>query len=73
MSEPPIKFSREWRFQKPSQPAAFTHALQREHNAPVTPFLPRSIARVRKASYEAVKNVSISRKPLTFRSKSKRK
>jgi hypothetical protein len=53
--------------------AAFKAALQREHNAPVTPFLPRSVARVRKASYEAIKDESIKRKPNDFRSKRRRK
>ncbi len=52
---------------------AFRAALLREHNVPVTPFLPRSVARVRKASYEAIKDESIKRKPSTFRSKRPRK
>jgi hypothetical protein len=29
----------------------FKRALQREHNAPVQPYLPRSIARIRQESY----------------------
>ncbi len=51
---------------------AFRAALKREHNVPVQPFLPRSIARVRKAAYEAVKDESIKRKPNQFRSKRRR-
>jgi hypothetical protein len=53
--------------------AEFRLALLREHNAPVTPFLPRSVAAVRKASYEAIKNESIKHKPNEFRSKRRRK
>ncbi len=53
--------------------AAFRAALARTHNAPVTPFLPRSVAAIRKASYEAIKDESIKRKPSTFRSKRARK
>jgi len=53
--------------------AAFRAALKRPHNASVTPYLPRSIARVRKAAYEAVKDESIKRKPNDFRSKRRRK
>lgn len=49
---------------------AFRAALKREHNAPVTPFLPRSIAAIRKKSY--VPN-ALMRKPLTFRTKRRRK
>jgi hypothetical protein len=53
--------------------AAFRAALARPHNAPVTPFLPRSVAQIRKASYEAIKDESIKKKPNNFRSKRPRK
>jgi hypothetical protein len=51
--------------------AAFILALEREHNAPVTPFLPRSIARIRKATY--IGSEMIGSKQPTFRSKTRRK
>lgn len=55
----------------PSKPSvAFLRALQREHNAPATPFLPRSIAAIRKATYLPD---MVGRKPLDFRSRKKRK
>lgn len=53
-----------------SSEAAFRAALKREHNAPVTPYLPRSVAAIRKRSY--VPN-ALMRKPLTFRTKRRRK
>ena len=59
------------RFKTPGDTFAFRQALQREHNAPVEEFLPRSVANIRKATYR--KEEMIGRKEPDFRSRKKRK
>lgn len=52
------------------QPAAWLHALARPHNVEPTPFLPRSVARIRAATFD---RDSIKTPPQPFRSKRRRK
>jgi hypothetical protein len=59
-----------YRYYYPHTPG-WLAALKREHNAPVTPYLPRSIARIRQATF--IKGEMIGRKEPTFRSMKKRK
>lgn len=54
-----------------NQPAGFRHAMQRDHNAAVTPFLDDNTRRMRKGS-GVIPGKSIGKKEPNFRSKNSR-